>query len=159
MSGRQLVAAVAVIALLTFVLPPLAASRVNRGRIDRARDEVQRIADTAAQERGALPELGALSRRAGPVVFAGGGDAPKFAEPTAWPERRVTTAGFVSPDPWGNQYLIVMPARSGDAVFVLSAGPNGIVETSFETVAGSSGERTPMAGDDIPGTRRILAAR
>ena len=159
MSGRQLVAALAIIALLTFVLPPLVASRVNRGRIERARDEIQLIVDTAAHERGALPELEALSLGAGPVVFAGAGGTPKFAGPAAWPERRVTTAGFVSPDPWGNQYFVVMPARPGEAVVVLSAGPNGIVETLFETVAGGSGERRPPAGDDISGTRRFLTAR
>lgn len=40
-----------------------------------------------------------------------------------------------SADPWGNTYLaniIHCKSTSGDACFVLSAGPNGTVETSFD---------------------------
>lgn len=155
MNGRQLGGALAVIALLTLVLPPLAAYRVNRARIDRAHEDVQRIADDVAKNRGPVAEGGAVSQR--PEVLAGTGEVPRHAGPDAWPERRTATPAVVSPDPWGNQYLIVVSA--GQGVVVLSAGANGIVETSFDAAMKTLQEPTATGGDDISCTRTFIEAR
>lgn len=64
-------------------------------------------------------------------------------------------AAAVDGDPWGNAYLVNVKfltatpsrhdARPADAVFVLSAGPNGVVETPFAQTV-----KTARAfGDDI----------
>ncbi len=48
-------------------------------------------------------------------------------------------------DPWGNQFIInvrwLQPGQSANVVWVLSAGPNGIIETTFA--------QPSLAGDDI----------
>ena len=52
-----------------------------------------------------------------------------------------------SPDPWGNQYLIVVGgAAPGMSVAVICAGPDGIIETPFGIVA-------TRGGDDIMSVR------
>lgn len=56
----------------------------------------------------------------------------------------------LSPDPWGRAYLVnaenLRPAQD-EAGYVLSAGPNGLVETPYE-IDRTSGPITP-GGDDI----------
>lgn len=56
----------------------------------------------------------------------------------------------LAPDPWGRAYLInsenLMPNQD-EAGYVLSAGPNGEVETDFE-IGRTSGSVTP-GGDDL----------
>jgi hypothetical protein len=55
------------------------------------------------------------------------------------------------PDPWGNRYVINIgasdPRGSGAprSVWVLSAGPNGIIETAFDQPA----TRAALGGDDV----------
>jgi len=52
-------------------------------------------------------------------------------------------------DPWGNRYLANVRSLgvSGSAVWVISAGPNGVIETAV-TVSGT-GAATALANDDI----------
>lgn len=126
MSGRKLAAALVAILLLAIVLPVVVATQVNARRVAQAQDDVRRI----AQE----------TRLQGPAVLAGEGAAPKSALAMGWLDAKAGSAR-VPPDPWGNQYLIVVSANP-PAVTVLSAGPNGIVETGFSEVG------TPT-GDDI----------
>lgn len=56
----------------------------------------------------------------------------------------------LGPDPWGHAYLVnaenLRPAQ-GEAAYVLSAGPDGVVETAFE-IDRTGGNVTP-AGDDL----------
>lgn len=56
----------------------------------------------------------------------------------------------VSPDPWGNGYVVnaenLLP-NQGQSGYVLSAGPNGQIETDFE-IDRTSASTTP-AGDDL----------
>jgi len=131
------------IAILTFVLPPLAARQVNARRVDRAQAEAGRVADLVA---GAADERAAASREA--LVLAGPGSTSlKYAEATRWPQPRATTTFSLRPDPWGNPYLVVVPMEQGATVAVVSAGPNGVVETKFGATAG--------AGDDLVVTRLI----
>ncbi|MBI2188001.1 MAG: type II secretion system protein GspG [Acidobacteria bacterium] len=51
----------------------------------------------------------------------------------------------VKPDPWGNRYAVSVQAMntSGSYTVVLSAGPNGVVESPFDA------EMLPTTGDDI----------
>lgn len=51
----------------------------------------------------------------------------------------------VGPDPWGRRYSVNVKAMktSGADVIVLSAGPDGIVDSAFEV------DGLPTAGDDI----------
>ncbi len=61
-------------------------------------------------------------------------------------------AGYISadqPDPWGNKYMVnVAPlGNPGQTVWVISAGPNGVLETTV--VSSGTGAGTTTAGDDI----------
>ncbi len=56
------------------------------------------------------------------------------------------------PDPWNNRYYVnatyLKPGSANNAVWVLSAGPNGVIETPFTQSA--TGATTPtLGGDDI----------
>lgn len=54
-------------------------------------------------------------------------------------------------DPWGNKYLVnIVNARSDrtSATYILSAGPNGKIETDFSPTGGRTINLTP-GGDDI----------
>jgi len=57
----------------------------------------------------------------------------------------------LGPDPWGNKYLVNaenLIGTSTDPAFVLSAGPNEKVETSFD-ISGGEGQTMRPGGDDI----------
>jgi hypothetical protein len=167
-TGRTLAAALAAIALLTFVLPPLAARQVHLRRIDRARQGVERLATALTTDGGtALAEIAAGPTGGEPFVLAGPGAAPVFEPGLGWPAARVLSPDAVAqhlpstpeqgardalgdtPDPWGNQYLAVVGASPGPAkpVTVISAGPNGTIETPF-------GSASTPRGDDIVAVRQ-----
>jgi general secretion pathway protein G len=58
----------------------------------------------------------------------------------------------IGSDPWGNRYLINASSLGfglKKAAFVLSAGPNGIVETTFDQNIGSGSVAVTAGGDDI----------
>jgi GT2 family glycosyltransferase len=153
LTGVQLGVALSVIFLLSVVLPWSMASRLNRDRIERARAEVRAIA-------AGLQAAGA-ARRAGyqpDAVLVGPGGNPEIPQGSDW--RRVTAINAsaahldltLAPDPWGNHYFIYPSAaepdathRAGMARWVLSAGPNGIVDTPFQQAP----EGAALGGDDI----------
>ena len=133
MSGRRLAAALATIVLFAFVLPPLAAHQVNARRIERCRQSVARLA-------------AAFEGETAPAVFVGRGAAPTLAQGLGWPVDSLKALDD-APDPWGNHYLVIVGgAGSKKTVTVLSAGPNGMLETPF-TAASSP------RGDDIVAVR------
>ena len=160
MSGRKLAAALAAIAVLAFVLPPLAANQVHARRIDRCKQAVARLA--AALE----PFAGQYDRHA--YVYFGRGAAPAVTPDLNWPDSAaLPLAGLIQrlgpsgsnaaagagvtmddePDPWGNHYLVVISGSGPKgAVTVLSAGPNGMLETPF-------GSASTPRGDDIVAVR------
>jgi len=148
-NGRKLAYALGAIALLAFVLPPLAARQVNARRIGQARQDVMRIAGALAGDRHVVLMDAIASSGGGPVVLAGPGVPPKFGPGFGWPEARIFPRSAVfngAPDPWGNQYLVAVASGRGGSVAVLSSGPNGTVETPF----GSA--RAPR-GDDVAAGR------
>jgi hypothetical protein len=65
-------------------------------------------------------------------VLATPGNMPTDARDERWIAGATTPlrAGRTEPDGWGNRLLV--NAGGTGAVWVLSAGPNGIVETAFD---------------------------
>jgi hypothetical protein len=134
-----LAAALAVIGLLV-AAPFLIASVISDWRIDAGAEAVNSFA-------GALqyPVL----RRENADVLISSGSLPRIDDATGWPTERSAALSFgtrdradatpVPADPWRNAYLVNLGARG--AVWIVSAGPNGVLETPFESTA--------LAGDDI----------
>lgn len=157
-SGTTLLQSVAGILLLAVVVPPGLATLVNRSRIDRAQQEVRRLAE-------ALQDAGLLDRPVGQganelLALAGPGDVPEATGVRQWVDGPVVgLGGYVSgplrSDPWGNRYLVnigVSRRGAGEeaasdprALWVLSAGPNGLVETPYAVSAVSA----IVHGDDV----------
>lgn len=149
MSGRRVLATLGLIVLATAVLPPMAAFAVNRSRVRLATTEVQTLAQALG---GAEPALLEVAR--GADVLCGAGRMPSARLPDA--QRWVTAAragwgggadrrGLPPPDPWGNCYVANLAALNapGMVVWVLSAGPDGIIDTPFV------GPSALPAGDDV----------
>lgn len=153
--GIRLLQALAGILALTILVPPGFATLVNRSRVNRAKDEVTRLVgalqDTALVDVAQGPEAGLLG---------GPGVTPEALGVSQWANEQVASlADYVSqplrPDPWGNRYMVnVGILRRGAAaglsneegvVWVLSAGPNGILETPYESAAASA----VVGGDDV----------
>jgi hypothetical protein len=150
MSGRSVAAAVTAIVLATAVLPPSAAWSVNRLRVNRATIELSAL---AARLRARDAELRRLS--ADTDVLYGPGQMPTVGVPETrrWASERRTRLSFaigdagLSTDPWGNSYLVnvaILGHVGANALWILSAGPNGTIEVPFAAASNSS----PM-GDDV----------
>lgn len=153
LTGAQLTMALAAILLLGIVAPAAIATRLHAARIARAESQVQVIAaalDVARLASAAAGEPG--------FVFVGPGADPILPANSGWSEVRMVglPAGALdftlSPDPWGNHYVIYPPPlqsgpRSAPATsrWVLSAGPNGIIDTPFQQAP----ERATLLGDDV----------
>ena len=145
MTGARVVVILAAIAFATVVLPPTAAWTVNRRRIDRANSDSAKIAGLLAtrlsRERNATPRVAVLF---GPGRLPFATSVPTEAWLTAPRGSLAAVIGqsaTLRSDPWGNAYLINVRASGGCTV--LSAGPNGTIETPF------SGPVGPPVGDDI----------
>jgi prepilin-type N-terminal cleavage/methylation domain-containing protein len=52
-------------------------------------------------------------------------------------------------DPWGNRYAVNIGNMAGTAVWVLSAGPDGIIQTAWNPAAPAVGTTLTASGDDI----------
>ena len=142
--GRQLILILAAIALVTVVLPPAAAWRLNRYRVEQTTER----AVSAAERLRNRPE--SLASVAGGVeVACGPGRLPKTAggtEQEEWLRRAVVAPSLfgngMPTDTWGLCFLMnVGEASRGGRMWILSAGPNGLIDTPFGATA--------LAGDDI----------
>jgi type II secretory pathway pseudopilin PulG len=148
----QLGAAVALLLIAALVVPAVAATIVHRRRVARAVADVTRIAAVlreSSREAGAEPSP--LSTLAGP------GDMPKSPKFPEWLTGRSEALNHATGvDPWGNRYLVNIGAargldalRSGApparAIWALSAGANGIIETPFD----QPGATATVGGDDV----------
>jgi hypothetical protein len=131
------------ILLATAVVPPLSAYAVNRSRV---RSAARVVTDLAQALRADQSRLAAMAR--GADVACGAGHMPLARLPGAQGWATATRGAWVQAnreDPWGNCYAINLAAanRSDAALWALSAGPDGIIDTPFlDAVA------TP-AGDDV----------
>jgi hypothetical protein len=153
-SGAQLVAALAAILIATAVLPPAAAWTLNWSRIAQTRERAH-----AAIERIRTGGDGVTGLRESDGVLCGPGRLPgrdpgivsaraerSHAAHRAWllgariaPER--FGAGMPT-DAWGRCFLLNADAwATGGPVWLLSAGPNGWIDTPPNAIA--------LGGDDI----------
>jgi hypothetical protein len=149
LSGRRLALALVAIGLLAFVLPPLAAREVQTRRVARATAQVEETAR-------AIARAGVAGLLANPAlndigVLSGPGDPPTRATDGAWEAARhaelhsyLDPTPPPGPDPWLRALQVnIGAARAGGGIVVLSAGPDGIIETPFAAPG-------PAAlGDDI----------
>jgi prepilin-type N-terminal cleavage/methylation domain-containing protein len=58
----------------------------------------------------------------------------------------------IASDPWGRKYYVNGPGMAFGqkiAVFVLSAGPDGVIQTSYNPAIGSGSAAVTVGGDDI----------
>ena len=149
MSGPRVIGFVVAILLATAVVPPLGAYAVNRARLRTATRVVTELADSLRTDRMRLVEMGRSAD-----VACGSGHMPLVRLPGAQGWVTAPRAAWVradrdptSPaeDPWGNCYAVNLAAanRPGAAVWALSAGPDGIIDTPFLGAV-----ETP-AGDDV----------
>ncbi len=142
MSGGQLAIVLVLIALATAVIPPLGAWSLNRWRVERAAADVEAIAQFLRARRAPV----------GPAdggVVCGDGRLPKAAPGgEAWLRRPTSLQDAFGPsrprDPWGRCYVANIGAPPDEPVLLVSAGPNGLIDTPL-------GAGAPH-GDDV-GTR------
>jgi type II secretory pathway pseudopilin PulG len=150
-SVRGLALALTTIALLAFVLPSVLAARLQQARVSRAEAQVRTVADRlrALGISALIPTLEAQDIS----LLTGPGDPILESTDRAWLAARqaplqsyvALPADAVAPDPWLRALQINIGARrQGGPVWVLSAGPNGIIETPF----GAVGTAAP-SGDDV----------
>jgi len=92
------------------------------------------------------------------AILVGPGATPQIPQGSDWRQVTAISASAahldlpIAPDPWGNHYLIYpSPAeqdkahRPAIARWVLTAGPNGIVDTPFRQAP----DAAALGGDDI----------
>ena len=134
-----LAGALVAIAVLSLVLPYTGVRAMHARRLAAADGHARMML-------AALSAPAVLPSRSSPDVLIGPGALPRFTDP-AWsrastvPLEPLVPAVRVEPDPWGNAYLVRIWRHDGhETMAVLSAGPDGIVQTPFDA-------RTP-SGDD-----------
>lgn len=143
--------ALTTIALLAFVLPSVLAARLQQARVSRADAQVRAVADRLRTVGIAamIPKLEAQDI----AVLTGPGDPIVESRDRAWIAARqaplqsyvALPPDAVTPDPWLRALQINIGARrQGGHVWVLSAGPNGIIDTPFD----GAGSAAP-SGDDV----------
>jgi len=138
-SGSRVAAALAAILVLAIAVPYTLVSALHERRLAHADAELAAIA----------AQVGA------PIaadVLIGRGATPMFVDEgwTAASSSSLARLGIdPGPDPWGNAY--VARARDG-AMTILSAGPDGILQTRFESAAAA-------AADDRAVTVRLPGSR
>jgi type II secretory pathway pseudopilin PulG len=135
----RVAAALATIVILALVLPYAAVQSLHHRRLAASDRQMRAIADAVATAFAG----NAAGIPAGTQILAGSGPRPIVQEDlwttaAAFPLARVI--GETGPDPWGNAYLVNI--RDRRQAWVISAGPDGILQTPF-----TSGTASP-AGDD-----------
>lgn len=148
LSARVLAFALIVIGVLAFIFPPTVASWIQQRRVTRAVTQVQALAQAIAAD--AASKLSTRPELVDVELLIGPGDAVIEAGDRAWIDSRAAPLRasvaapdtILAPDPWLRALLVNIGARKrGGPIWVLSAGPNGIVETPFLSSA--------PAGDDV----------
>jgi len=146
-SVRGLTLALATIALLAFVLPSVLAARLQQARVSRAEAQVHAVADRLAAA--GLAAITTTLQVQNIAVLTGPGDPVLEAADRLWiTSRQAPLQSYVSlppdavtSDPWLRALQINIGARRhGGHVWVLSAGPNGIIDTPFDSGASPSGD-------------------
>ena len=137
-------AALLAIAVLAFALPYVAVRTLHSRRLAAADQRTHAIAERLQ----AVVDSGSAQIPPGTEVLAGAGDRPVvpagdelWNSATSIPLARVIGATLAVADPWGNAYLVnIAASRDGGRVWVLSAGPDGIVQTPFLATGAPAGD-------------------
>ena len=141
----------AIVAILAGVLVPMIFSQIDEARISRAKGDLRAISSsilTFRKDVGRWPACNGVTFLKGEgndAVAASGGVGYDVTTPQKFSDHLVEDSfacydpnmwkgpyiGPVDADPWGNQYFLNAAglATAGKRVFVLSAGPDGTVET------------------------------
>lgn len=140
----RVLALLAVIVALAFVLPYVAVRTLHVRRLQAADDVTRSLADRVSE---ALRSDAAVLP-AGTQVLSGPGDRPRSPD-ERWIavallplSRLLPTDPAVPQDPWGNAYLVRLDAGGRRPVWVVSAGPDGVLQTPF------AGSVERASGDD-----------
>lgn len=128
------------IAILAFVLPFAAVSALHVHRLDSADRQERELAAALA-----LPSF--LSQSSSDLLL-GPGAMPRFDD-SAWSRAPTVPLAplladryVLTPDPWGNAYLVrIRVGAGGRSLDILSAGPDGIVQTPFASTTPSGDDR------------------
>jgi hypothetical protein len=135
----RVAAALCAIAVLALVLPYAAVQAFHQRRLDTASRQLEAMAVALGQ---ALATPSAIP--AGTQLLAGNGPRPAVID-DLWTTAAAFPLAKVSADPgsdpWGNAYLVNIRDRSH--AWVISAGPDGIVQTPFAAPNG------PVADDRV----------
>lgn len=122
--------------LCLMLAPPALAYRVHTSRIAAAHAQVEEVAARVRASR----------LDAGVDVLAGPGRSPEAPGQQKWIAGTQGALPAAAADPWGNRLLMNVAAHDASrAVWVISAGPNGIIETPFDQPAPTASP----GGDDI----------
>lgn len=155
-------------ALVTAVVIPAATSMLNAAKEARVQMELNAIASGLAEyvrDVGYFPGLRPANAQNGSVLVLAT-DAPiPPAETPQWTDaQRLSLRQYlcfqgaeaepswsgpylntcINDDPWGNAYVINISAARGGAVFALSAGRNGQIDTPFDQLIANAA----VGGDD-----------
>lgn len=156
-SGEQLLLALLVIALVTVVLPPAGARWLNASRISqtwtRAEWAAARVAARLSDARLAgVPDVNDVNISCGPGRLPDAAPAALASRPEVRQTHESWIAGAVAApdafgegmptDAWGRCFLMNTGVqRHGGPIWIVSAGPNGLIETALGAAA--------LGGDDI----------
>jgi len=133
---RVIVLLTAIVAL-AFVLPYLAVYTLHARRLQAADDATRTLGDRVRQ----VLRTGPAVMPAGTQVLAGPGDRPRASDDRWTAVAMLPLAGVlgtssaITPDPWGNAYLVILGSGADGPVSVLSAGPDGILQTPLAGAA------------------------
>lgn len=147
LSGAQLITALIAIVIATAVIPPAAAWWLNAGRVS----QTSRRVTVAIGRLGADVDKTATGVVCGPGRLPGARVTGSHPAHSAWlrelrPAPELFGAGMPT-DAWGRCFLMNIGAwASGGPVWLLSAGPNGLIDTPPNALV--------PGGDDIGGRLR-----
>jgi general secretion pathway protein G len=164
----EVIVIVAILAILAGILAPMIFSQIDEAKLARAEADAKSISSallTFRKDLGVWPNLSGAGCAENTTLLKGQGNLPQDLAAMAYDssgqilmsdvlsvdnEECYNVAlykgpymGTVTADPWGNAYIIAANQFSidGSPAFVLSAGPNGTVETPVFAVS--------TLGDDI----------
>jgi hypothetical protein len=158
-SGTQLIAALIGILCATAVLPPAAAWTLNRTRVAQTSARVQEALERLRASRDVLAGFTAHTG-----IVCGPGRLPDREPATATARKGASYPSHIAwlreakiapvlfgagmpTDAWGRCFLLNADGFSkGDPVWLISAGPNGLIDTPPNALA--------LGGDDIGGRLR-----
>ncbi len=164
----EVIVIVAILAILAGILAPMIFSQIDEAKLARAEADAKSISSavlTFRKDLGIWPNLSGAGCGANTTLLTGEGTIPQGLAAMAYntsaainfktvltrdDEECYNTTLYkgpympvVSADPWGNAYIIAADQFdiANRAAFVLSAGPNGTVETPVFSIS--------TLGDDI----------